>query len=178
MNNNQVRNIKDSSVWNQNFKNWDDILDNGILKCKDIDLDDQAMISILRSGKLVEDIFNEFLKHFDLSIAQQSILETLYFCNKDSLTQNELSNWVYSSKANISTLITRMEEKGLIKRTDNPLNKREKLVSITKIGEKKLEEVFEFHSSQKTSLFSIEDAQFLIKSLLDFRNKIKSMHMK
>ena len=84
--------IAKSKVWEKDFSDWDDILDNGILKCDEILDESKVMISIMRTGKIIEEIHSKFLfKNFDLSIPQLSILEILYFSRNKNLTQNHLA---------------------------------------------------------------------------------------
>ncbi|MCA9496962.1 MAG: MarR family transcriptional regulator [Nanoarchaeota archaeon] len=174
MNKSNIEKIKNSPVWKQEFENWDDILDKGIMQCKEINDEDKILISIIRAGKMLEESQNDFLKKYNLSLAQLNILETLYFCPKKYLTQIELSKWTYCSKANISTIIIRMEEKQLVQKINNPKNKKEKLISLTQTGEKKLETIFAMHANNKTNLFTQEERNFLINSLNKLRFKLKN----
>ncbi|MCA9459941.1 MAG: winged helix DNA-binding protein [Nanoarchaeota archaeon] len=174
MNKSDIEKIKNSPVWKQEFENWDDILDKGIMKCNEINNEDKVLILIMRTSKMIEEHQNKFLKKFDLSLAQLNILETLYFCHKEYLNQNELSKWLYSSKANISTIIGRMKEKELIKQIDNPNNKKEKQISLTEKGKNKIETIFSIHAKQKTNLFTQEETNFLINTISKLRFKLKN----
>ena len=174
MNKIDARKIKESKVWSQDFKDWDHVLDEGILKCEHIPNPNKAMISIFRTGELLGEVMEKMLSQFDLSIAQKSVLESLYFTKKDYLTQQELSNYIYSSKANISSILTRMEEKGLISREENKMNKREKKVVLTKAGHEKIEAVFEMMNCHDMSqLISESDAKTIIMSSQEIRKHLK-----
>ncbi len=170
-----LKQIHKSKVWDKDFENWDDILDNGILKCEGILTESKLMLSIMRTGKILEEIHSKFLsENFDLSIPQLSILEILYFCKKSSgLTQSQLAKNVYSSNANISSLLNRMEIKNIIKREENKNNKREKLIKITSKGKVLLEKVLKILNSHKVDFLNEVESKKLIKLLQKIRKNKK-----
>jgi len=174
MNQINITQIKSSKVWNQNFEDCDEILDKGILKCEYIPNDNKAMLSIIRTGQIIEQIVELMLSKYNLSMAQKSVLESLYFCETHKLSQSELSKYIFSSKANVSTLLNRMEEKNLIQREN--ISKREKQISLTTEGKKLLEKIYlDFGSKHPTSMFKTEkDIIELNRILLEVRTKIKS----
>lgn len=171
--------VKESKVWDREFVDWDDILDNGILNCDEISNDDKAMHSIIRTADIIKEIFTLKLeKQFNLSMAQLNILECIYFSKREFLTQEEISKKVYCSKANASTIIARMDEKGLVVRKSNLKNKREKLVCLSDMGKNLLEEVFEsFNKCQDDngSIFSKSETDFIINKFKHLRSKLKSL---
>jgi DNA-binding MarR family transcriptional regulator len=174
--NKKILEIKNSTVWNRDFSDYDDILDNGILKCDEVACAGKVMLSISRTAQIMDDMYDKMLAVFDISRPQLSVLESLYFSKHDFISQEKLSRMVYCSKANISTMLLRMEEKGLIKRKENENNKREKLVYITKEGEKKISEIFEMHSQKKCEkdFLNKDDAEKLISILKVIRKKFKN----
>ncbi len=173
MNQVDIKQIKKSKVWNQEFESWDEILDKGILKCEYIPEDNKAMLSIVRTGQIIEHIVEQMLSKYNVSIAQKSVLESLYFCENEKMSQSELSKYIFSSKANVSTLLNRMEEKNFIKREN--ISKREKHISLTKEGKKLLEKMYCEFGSKKSDLFKNDkSAKELTNTLLELRSKIKS----
>lgn len=173
MNKNHAQVIRNSNVWNRNFSDYDDILENGILKCSEIADEKKIILSILRTGQLIEDHIREELRKINLSIPQLSILEVLYFAKGVSITQSQLSKRVFSSKANISTIIVRMIDKKLILRTENKENKREKLLEITDIGSKLLEGVLNSYEKCNMNFFKKEESKLLLNSLSTLRSELK-----
>lgn len=172
MNKVDIKLIKKSKVWDQDFEDWDEILDKGILKCEHIPEESKAMLSVVRTGQIIENIIEKMLSKHNISIAQKSVLESLYFSPALKMSQSELSKYIFSSKANVSTLLNRMEEKGLIKR--ETISKRENHISITPEGKKLLEQVFSEFSCQKTQLLrNDKEAKKITKTLLELRTKIK-----
>jgi MarR family transcriptional regulator, transcriptional regulator for hemolysin len=55
-----------------------------------------------------------------------------------ALTQKELARMVRIEQPTMAQLLTRMERDGLIRRTDNPHDKRSSLISLTPLALKKL----------------------------------------
>lgn len=166
--------VKTSKVWNQEFKNWDEVLDNGILECEHIPEQNKAMLSILRTGKLIEEVIEKVLSQYDLSLAQKSVLEAIFFSQAEYITQSELSKYIFTSKANASTLLTRMELKGLILRKESKTSKREKLVGLTSKGTRLLEKLFSDLGNKNLDMFTDDiTAKQITLELKLFRKKIK-----
>lgn len=135
MNNDFIEKLKASNLWDKDYKDLDDFIDNGLLKADFIPNLPKIIANVVRTGDMMKVIADKHLSAFDLSIPQKHVLEALYFSKKEYLTQQELSKFVYTSKANMSSLLDRMESKGFIERKENKTNKREKKVILLKKGE-------------------------------------------
>ena len=138
---NTINALKGNKIWNTQYKDFYDLLENGFMQIKELSYMHKALINLCLTSDIVNIKANQFLKKYDLSIPQKNVLEALYY-SKHPITQVHLSNFIFTSKSNLSTLLNRMEKKELIKRYENPDNKREKLVKITKSGINKLNEIF------------------------------------
>jgi DNA-binding MarR family transcriptional regulator len=68
--------------------------------------------------------------------AQRFILQTLR--NAKTLSINELAVLTYTHQSTVSTVVTKLVEKGLISRTRDPNDRRVQLLSITAKGRSKL----------------------------------------
>ncbi len=170
MNKDLVDKIRASSVWDREFKDFDDVLENGILKSDDLPEIGKAIQSIVRTGDIIKSYIEQFLSKFDLSIAQKSVLDTLFFSKCGYLTQNEISKFMYTSKANVSSILDRMESKGLIKREENKENRREKKVMLTKKGEELLY-LTSGHEQFDAVLNSISDEES--KKIINITKKLR-----
>lgn len=135
-----INEIRGHNVWKNEFIDLFDVLENGLMKINVIPESHSSIVNLNLTSDFIMQKVNFYLKRFDLSIPQKNILECLFYSNCD-MTQAQVSKFVFSSKSNISSLLNRMEEKKLIKRYENPKNKREKLIKLTKIGEDKLNEL-------------------------------------
>lgn len=141
MNKNCLEGIKNSAIWKKDFKNVGETIDNGVMQDKNIPDFAKAIQLIIRTADVLKENAENHLKKYDLSIAQKGVLAALYGCGENNMTQIRLSKFVYSSKANVSSILDRMEKKDFIKREENPVNKREKKVMLTKKGKDLIEKL-------------------------------------
>ena len=95
------------------------------------------------------------------------------------MNQDDIAKVMFSSKANVSNQLSKMEIKHFIKRIENPNNKRQKLVSLTKTGEEKLYEVAEVMDPWKMkNLLTKEEAKEYIRINQKIRDSISSIFPK
>lgn len=173
MNNKHIDSFRKSKIWNKDFKDVNDTMDRGVQD--DINIPDfaKAMQLIIRTGDVMKELGEKHLAKYDLSIAQKGVLAALYYCEDGYMTQVRLSKFVYTSKANMSSLLDRMELKSFITREENLENKREKKVLITKKGKQVFDKLVA--DSQKLpfdDIISDVEAKTLIKVL----KKVKDKH--
>lgn len=138
MNKGYIETIRASPIWKKNFKDIDDVLDNGLNKCEEIPATARLLRTIMRTGEIIRMKNEELLNELGLTLSQKNILDALFFSGKKGMTQEELSRFSDKSKANISSVINRMEIKGLISKQRDPENQRRNIVNIEKEGEKLL----------------------------------------
>ena len=93
---------------------------------------------------------NDFLKQYDITVAQFDVLNQIG--TYQPLSQSELADKITVSAGGISRMLSRLEREGHIKRT---IEWKTKWISLTEKGEAKLDEVFEHQLAFQTSL--IED---------------------
>lgn len=176
MNKKHLEGFRKSKIWSKDFKNVEDTMDRGVQEDSDIPEFAKAMQLIIRTGDVMKELGEKHLAKYDLSIAQKGVLAALYYCPQGYMTQINLSKFVYTSKANMSSLLDRMEGKNFIKREENPENKREKKVLISKKGR----EVFDnlIKDSEKLPFDNIltdSEAKILKELLTKVRDKHKEL---
>ncbi len=86
-----------------------------------------------RTHLKVHRVLNLLLSELDLSLAQHEILVALR--NRPGQTQQELSNRLMLVKSNASALIRKLEDRGLVRRTPDPDDTRNKRVQLTRAGQ-------------------------------------------
>lgn len=86
-----------------------------------------------RTNLKVHRVLNLLLGELDLSLAQHEILVALR--NRPGQTQQELSNRLMLVKSNASALIRKLEGRGLVRRTPDPADTRNKRVELTQAGQ-------------------------------------------
>ncbi|MGW9605238.1 MarR family winged helix-turn-helix transcriptional regulator [Heyndrickxia sporothermodurans] len=112
---------------------------------------------------------NEFLKQFDLTIAQFDVL--MQISTYEPLTQCELAEKVTVTQGGISRMLARLEKDGLIERKQEW---RTKTISLTNIGREKLERAFEAQLEFQSSFFDeclSEEEQIELYSLMSRAQK-------
>lgn len=103
-----------------------------------------------------------FKKH-GLSASQFAVLEVLY--HKGDLTVGEIIEKILITGGNITVVIKNLEQKELLTIKQDLNDGRKKLISITKEGEKLLEQAFKEHLELLNSLlegYSREEKEQLI----------------
>lgn len=73
--------------------------------------------------------FERRLSDINIGFTEQLIL--MYLCKSDTVNQDTIAKHFMLDKGAIAKTLNKLEEKELITRSDNPNNKREKLISIT-----------------------------------------------
>lgn len=85
--------------------------------------------------------YDEHLKNQDLTIKEFSVLLRIRFTGKS--TQHDLVELFNVSGAYMAKLLKKFEDKSYIFRTENPKNRREKIVELTENGIKKTDRLIE-----------------------------------
>ena len=139
----------------------------------------KIMFSIFFTKEKIEDFHSNQLKPFDLCNPQMEMMKILYFSKDSSLNQEEIGRYMFASKASISTHLSKLEDKQLISRKENPQNKRQKLVSLTKQGEELLYSITDScNPHDMPNLLSKEEAKEFIRLMEKVQNNIKNMEVK
>ena len=82
--------------------------------------------------------FNLYLNHelTELNVSATEILYLASLYKEDGLTQDELASEYLVDKAAVARTVSKMEDKGLITRKDNPKNRRKKQLFLTEKARK------------------------------------------
>lgn len=156
--------------------NKHDFFDNCILKNKLLSLDGKALHSITRTGDQLKEFLNKKAEDLGVTLPQVHLLWVLNFGEHEYLTQAEISDKLNSSKANVSTLLERMEKLDLVRREKDDVNKKINKIFITKKGIKTITELQPKMNPIFDMIFKgISDAEkeTLILVLLKVRDNIK-----
>lgn len=100
------------------------------------------------------------LKKLGLSSVENRVLIIIPIIKQISgneTTASDLSIWVFRKPSSVSTLMKRMEKRGLIKRTPLPGDKKSVVISITEKGEKLREQVYKKGGFIDTVLSSLSE---------------------
>lgn len=97
---------------------------------------DEALLSILRTAAVLEHAENEVLKAHGLTHTQYNVLRILRGAGKRGLCGRDIAERMVSNVPDVSRLLDRMEETGLIARTRDPDDRRHVTARITAAGRK------------------------------------------
>lgn len=95
----------------------------------------QALIGLLRTAETLWNSSRAFFARWDLSPSQFNILNLLYE-QPDGYSQIALSRALIMHRSNITGLVDRLEARGLVKRVENPEDRRAFKVVLTPAGKK------------------------------------------
>ena len=93
----------------------------------------EAHLNIVRTAALLSDGFEQVLKPYGISLAQYNVLRILGGAEPEGLCRNELRDRMLSRMPDVTRLLDRMEEAGLVTRTRDAADRR--LVSTRITGE-------------------------------------------
>lgn len=111
---------------------------------------------------------NEFLKQFDLTVAQFEVLSQIFVYQP--MTQSELAEKITVTQGGISKMLTRLEDEGSIKRERDW---KTKWISLTEKGMKKIDDVMVHQVEYQTSLFDKNLTQEEQKELYRMMSKLQ-----
>jgi DNA-binding MarR family transcriptional regulator len=96
-----------------------------------LDIPFRGIMSIITRNHYI--FMNHELKHLELTDGQVPCL--LVLSKKEGITQDELAKMFYIDKGTIARAIKKLEEKGMVNKVQDPLNRRRYLLSLTQKGE-------------------------------------------
>jgi len=94
--------------------------------------DKSILFLIAKARNTLKKEFEKELKPYDISYAHRVILIRL--SEKDSVTQKELAKDTYFEQSNLTLMLDKLEQKGLVKRLPKENDRRAYLISITPEG--------------------------------------------
>jgi DNA-binding MarR family transcriptional regulator len=91
------------------------------------------MFGLIKAGRALEDQLEKGLGRVGLSMPKFSVLSELAKSG-DSLPLSELAARLSCVRSNITQLVDRLEADGLVRRTDDPLDRRTVRAALTTLG--------------------------------------------
>jgi len=130
------------------------------------DMDNSLGFILNKTALLSKVNFNNYLKKYDISPEQWSLIFRVV--ERSGLTQKELSDSTYKDQANITRSIDRLEQKGFLKRIENPNDRRSFQLIPTQEALTLVEQIVPLShafNQRLTQGFSEEEAHTLIALL-------------
>lgn len=97
------------------------------------DLRHETVLNVVRTATLLSARGGQVFRKFGLTEAQFNVLFALKFVG-DGITQAELGKRLIVTRASITSVLDKLEKKGLVQRVDVPGNRRVNHVSLTEAG--------------------------------------------
>ncbi len=121
-------------------------------------------INLLRAADSIAARATKTLTKFDLTLPQFGVMEALFHLG--DLSQRELGKKLLCSGGNMTVVIDNLESRGMLKRNDNPEDRRAFKVTLTTQGRRLVISALKSHVEEIEKIFSLLSVQ----ESEDFRN--------
>jgi MarR family 2-MHQ and catechol resistance regulon transcriptional repressor len=105
-----------------------------------------AYVKLLRAAESVSTRVHRYLADENLSVRQFGVLEALY--HTGPLHQRDIASKLLVSGGNITMVLDNLEKNDLVKRAQDPGDRRHNTVSLTEKGKKLMDRIFPRHASR------------------------------
>jgi DNA-binding MarR family transcriptional regulator len=99
-----------------------------------------ALLQVLRTADRIWNASRQFFERWQLSPSQFNVLNLLE-AHPDGLSQTELSRQLIMHRSNVTGLVDRLEERGLVRRKDLATDRRAYRVVLTEPGAELLKQI-------------------------------------
>lgn len=103
----------------------------------------EAHLSVVRTFALLEDAFEQLFKPYGISNTQFNVLRILRGAEPGGLCRNELRDRLLTRMPDVTRLLDRMEEVGLVERARDTADRRQVTTRLTKQGRRLVDELDE-----------------------------------
>jgi DNA-binding MarR family transcriptional regulator len=137
----------------------------------------ESLLNIYYTESLLKKKADEFFRSFGLTDVQFNVLMLLQYQSKreEGLSQTQLSDMMLVNRANVTSLIDRMEKADLVVRTSKAKDRRYNIVKMTSRGRKLFARVEPLYTKEiKKIMASLKETEQskLIKALEQIRSSI------
>lgn len=108
----------------------------------------RAVVAVVRGFGAVQRQMSPHYAAFGLTPPQFQMLTVINRLRNEPITQRRLGKELYVSFPNVTVMLSRLEDAGLIERTVNDADRREKFVSITRRGRALLKKIWKVQPDQ------------------------------
>lgn len=139
-----------------------------------------ALLQLLRTSETVWNASRDFFRRWKLSASQFNILNALRQ-QAEECTQIELSRLLITHRSNVTGLVDRLEERGLLRRKANPRDRRVYLLALTGGGRRLIEKILPEYYRAVEALWgnvSVTRAQRLTSELETLERNIEAFAAK
>jgi len=137
------------------------------------DIRHELVLNFVRTSAIISSKGASLFRQFDLTEAQFNVLFALKYKNND-WTQSDLGKRLVVTRASITSVLDKLEGKGLVKRNEVPGNRRIYHVSLTRKGRRmidKVEPVYRAAIHDVLDIFTPEDCREMISKMEVIRTR-------
>src|SRR5687767_15720741 len=95
-------------------------------------LEQEAQLNVVRTASLLVDSFEQMLRPYAITATQYNVLRILRGAEPDGLCRNELRDRMLTRMPDVTRLLDRMEDAGLVERARDTKDRRLVTTRITK----------------------------------------------
>lgn len=121
----------------------------------------EALLNVYYTASCLKKKADQFFAPFGLTDVQFNLMMLVKHQSgsESGLSQAQLSAMMLVNRANITSLVDRMEKTGLVERTDSPADRRYNIVKLTAKGKKLLDDVEPIYAKEiKKIMAALKDA--------------------
>ncbi len=137
------------------------------------DIRHELVLNFVRTSAVISAKGASLFRQFDLTEAQFNVLFALKYKN-NNWTQSDLGKRLVVTRASITSVLDKLEGKGLVKRNEVPGNRRIYYVSLTRKGRRmidKVEPVYRATIHDVLDIFTLEDCREMISKMEVIRTR-------
>ena len=137
-----------------------------------VSLEHEAHLSVIRTAALLEGAFEQLLKPHGISGAQYNVLRILRGAEPDGLCRNEVRDRMVTRMPDVTRLLDRMEEAGLVTRERSDEDRRLVRTRLTKAGQRLVDSLDEAAAARHAEEFRhLDRAQ--LRTLVDLLELVR-----
>ena len=136
-------------------------------------LEQEALLNVVRTSSVLNDSIEQLLKPFGVSLAQYNVLRILRGSSPTPLCRNDIRDRMINRMPDMTRLLDRMEEAGLVARARESEDRRMVLTRLTDQGQRVLDAIDPLLESEHKRLLgklSSDEQRTLISLLTTIRN--------
>ena len=141
----------------------------------------EALLNIYYSASCLKKKAGEFLRPFGLTDVQFNLMMLLKYQSEQEqgLSQAQLSSMMLVNRANITSLIDRMEKADLVIRTPAPADRRSNIVKLTSRGKELLAEIEPHYTKEVKRIMNalkLNEQKTVIEMLERIRGNVSGLN--
>lgn len=141
----------------------------------------EALLNIYYSASCLKKKAGEFLRPFGLTDVQFNLMMLLEYQSQqdEGLSQAQLSSMMLVNRANITSLIDRMEKADLVIRTPAPADRRSNIVKMTDRGKELLEQIEPLYTKEVKRIMAalkLSEQKTVIEMLERIRGNVSGLN--